>query len=234
MTAILLVTANFMREQRWPVVILMAYALLLAALFAALAERSPGEEVVFYLKQQALYGLALTVLLAATAVNNERKSRRILAVLSKSITRVEYLGGLMLGSVGSFAIYAVAVGAAASLMAMEVAAPVMPVWTALLAVLAASLVAASAALFFSTFMHPMAATIATAAVAAVPTGVAQVTGTEVVEPATRLVQTLADFSLYGPWSLDWWALPLAVVEAAAIWILAGLVFHHRDIAVAVE
>ena len=58
------------------------------------------------------YGLAFTGLMAASGINNERRSRRMLAVLSKGIERWQYLGGLLLGAMIDAAIYCIAIGAA--------------------------------------------------------------------------------------------------------------------------
>src|SRR5437868_5462263 len=88
---VLEIAVNFVRENRWPILLLLIWIVLSALVFGGTDQRVAVDDLVFYVRQQALYIVVFTAFLASTAVNNERKSRRILLVLSKAISRGEYL-----------------------------------------------------------------------------------------------------------------------------------------------
>src|SRR5215467_12168092 len=111
MRAILLIAANFLREHRWPVLILFAWILLTAFGAAGFGrDRVVPDDVVFYVQQQAVYICIFSAFLAADAIHNERKSRRILLVLSKAISRGEYLLAIIVGSAAIAIAYAFVFG----------------------------------------------------------------------------------------------------------------------------
>ncbi len=99
MRPVLLIAGNFFREQRILLALMVAYVVLGGGTLALLPHAPEIEDVIFLIKQHAAYAVLLGVALASTAIHNERKSKRILAVLSKGITRGQYLAGMLLGSV---------------------------------------------------------------------------------------------------------------------------------------
>src|SRR5690348_1880111 len=120
MRPILLVAGGLVRQQRWYVVLLLGWVGASAVIFASPRGSSP-EDLMFFLHQQAVYGGALTVFLTCGALHNERRSRRILGVLSKAVTRAQYLCGLFVGSLAISAMYCVATAIASAAMAPSVA-----------------------------------------------------------------------------------------------------------------
>ena len=109
---VLLIAANFLREHRWPVLILFAWIVLTAAgcrRISAGAARWPMTWC-FTVQQQAIYICVFSAFLAADAIHNERKSRRILLVLSKAISRGEYLLAVILGTCAMAIAYALVFG----------------------------------------------------------------------------------------------------------------------------
>ncbi len=87
MKPILLIALNFVREQRWPIFVLLLWVVLLAVvgLFADLPRER--DDLLFIFKQIAIYVIAFSVFFGASAIYNERRSRRILGVLSKAVGR---------------------------------------------------------------------------------------------------------------------------------------------------
>src|SRR5207302_1004871 len=89
---IVLIAGNFLREQRWYLVLLLVWAFGSAGAMVA-AENLQKDDLIFFMRQQAMYGLVVTVFMASAAIQNERRSRRILAVLSKAVGRKMVCGG---------------------------------------------------------------------------------------------------------------------------------------------
>ncbi len=63
------------------------------------------DELLFIFKQVAVYVVVFSIFFGGSAIYNERKSRRILAVLSKGIARQQYLSGLIIGITIACGIY---------------------------------------------------------------------------------------------------------------------------------
>src|SRR5438552_17552663 len=154
MRTVLLIAVNFVREQRWPILVLLLWVLLLA--FQGLVTEMPREreDLLFIFKQVAVYVVVFSVFFGGSAIHNERKSRRILAVLSKAVGRQQYLSGLVLGVTIACTIYCFALGISGSRTLGEPGFLVRHVWFLLPYLLVASLLAATFALIFSSFLNP--------------------------------------------------------------------------------
>ena len=92
-----MIALNFVREQRWPILVLQLWVLGLAALGLLTDFQREREDILLMFKQLGMYGVAFSVFFGGSAIYNERRSRRILAVLGKAVTRRDYLSGLLLG-----------------------------------------------------------------------------------------------------------------------------------------
>ncbi len=96
---VVLIAANFLARASLAGLILFAWIVLTALAAGGFGrDRAVAEDVVFYVQQQAIYICVFSAFLAADAIHNERKSRRILLVLSKAISRGEYLLAIILGT----------------------------------------------------------------------------------------------------------------------------------------
>jgi len=155
MKPVFLIAANFVREQRWPLITLLLYVIVFGA-GMAIAGGQSEEDTLFMLRSTSMYGLAFTGLLAASALNNERRTRRILAVLSKGISRAEYLAGLLTGAMLASAVYCLTIFAVGALAANRMA--MLAPFAVMLMVL--FLLASTVALAFSTLFHPLLASAA--------------------------------------------------------------------------
>ena len=234
MSPILLIAANFVRENRWPLIALLAYVGVFGGGVVFFGNPSL-EDTTFLLRSVGVYGLAFTALLAASGLNNERRTRRMLAVLSKGIHRGQYLAGLLLGTMLGAIIYGLVVGLFGSLALARYSRSPGKLWELVGVLIASFLLTATVALFFSAFLHPLMATAAAALTLGAMALGGRVLGgpwTSIL-PSYALADAMVSFSLYG-WHAPWTAAGWAVVQALVFAVLATLVFSRRDIAIAVE
>jgi hypothetical protein len=236
MKPVLLIAGNFVREQRWPLILLVVWVLGTGTAAGLTAGRVSTDDVLFFLKQQAIYGVAFSAFLAASALHNDRKSRRILAVLSKGINRGQYLGGLLGGVWFGAALYCGAMAGVGTWIFANARLPQAPFWGLIGVLLAACVLTAMVAMFFSTFLTPLFSTTATALSLGVTAVVAQSAGREwsLVLPVYELMREILTFTVSGPWRPDWIVVYWAVVETVLLWLLASWIFSRKDIAVAIE
>ena len=166
--SILLIAINFVREQRWPIFVLLLWVLLLAFLGLVANFARQREDLLFIFKQVAVYRGAFSVFFGGSAIYNERKSRRILAVLSKAVARRQYLSGLVLGVTIACGIYCFSLGITASWTLGQSGFPISQVWFLMASLTVACMLAGTVALMFSTFLNPFFAARATAVVLGLP------------------------------------------------------------------
>jgi len=223
MRPVLLMAGNFFREQRILLSLMLAYVILGGGTLALLPHAPELEDVIFLIKQHAAYAVLLGVALASTAIHNERKSKRILAVLSKGITRGQYLAGMLLGSVSVLLAYLFWLGIIATALLERVGVAAAQGWTVLGIAATATLLAAAITIFYSTFAHPWVALPLTLITIAVP-----------IFPVAVLLKELAAWNPSAGMSLNEALVGMALVETLLFWGLAAWSFRNRDIAVAVE
>jgi ABC-type transport system involved in multi-copper enzyme maturation permease subunit len=182
-----------------------------------------------------VYVLVFSLFFGASAIRNELRTRRILAVLSKGISRRQYIAGLLLGIVIAIVIYCLALGAAGTWTLPLVGVPAGRFWFLLLGLLAASLLTACVALFFSIFLHPLLATGATVVVVGAPllAGALWKSAWASVIPVYAILQGFLNLSEHTT-ALTGWLVVLAFVETVFLWLLSAWLFSRKDVAVAVE
>ncbi len=221
---------NFVREQRWPLITLLLYVVVFGGGIALTGGQSE-DDTLFMLRSTSIYGLAFTGLLAASAINNECRTRRILAVLSKGLERGKYLGGLLLGAMIASAVYCATIFAVGALATHKVG--ILLPFALMLMVL--FLLAATVAMAFSTVFHPLLASASAAFLLGAEGIAARALGGVWLDilPAWTLVDRAVNFGAPG-WHLPWAACAWAILQAAIFWALATAIFSRRDIAVAIE
>jgi ABC-type transport system involved in multi-copper enzyme maturation permease subunit len=238
MKPIILIALNFMREQRWPLLVLLLWVLgsSMAASFGT--DKLVTDDVIFFLKTQAIYGIAFIAFLSASAIYNERKSRRILAVLSKGISRSAYILGLLLGVLVAGAIYCLAMGAAGELMFRNAGLPQDQLWWVILVLMTSFVVTSTVAMFFATFLSPLFSTAATAFALGTPAIAAHIAGGvwSRILPVYYLMDSILNFSVNTAtgWQTVWGSVFWALVDSTILWLIASWLFSYRDIAVAIE
>jgi ABC-type transport system involved in multi-copper enzyme maturation permease subunit len=233
MRAIGLIAINFVREQRWPILVLMISVVLFSIL--GLVEQS-RDDVLFVFKQLGVYGVAFAVFFGASAIHNERKTRRILAVLSKGVSRPQYISGLLFGIAIAVAIFSVSMGVTGSWVLTSPSTQSIQIWGLILCLMLACVLSASVAVLFSTLLNPLFATMATAIVVGVPAVLSLHFGSPWGKaiPAYSLLDQLLQFSFATRKAMPWPLMALAVFEAIMLWLAASWIFSRRDVAVSVE
>jgi ABC-type transport system involved in multi-copper enzyme maturation permease subunit len=233
MRPIALIAVNFVREQRWPILVLMIWVVLLAVL--GLAE-IPRNDVLFVFKQLGVYGVAFAVFFGASAIHNERKTRRILAVLSKGVSRSQYISGLLVGIMIAVAIFSLSMGVTGTWVLAGAGAEPAQIWTLIACLMLACVLSAAVAVLFSTILNPLFATLATAITLGVPAVVSLQFGSNWGRaiPAYSLLDQLLQFSFNRRSSPPWSLIILAFCEAIILWLTASWIFSRRDVAVSVD
>ena len=233
MKPILLIAVNFVREQRWPIFVLLLWVLLLA--FLGLVADVHRDDLLFIFKQIAVYVVVFSVFFGGSAIHNERKSRRILAVLSKAVGRQQYLSGLVVGVTIACSMYCFALGITGSWTLGDAGFSVREVWFLMLYLVAASMLAGTVALMFSTFLNPFFAAGATVVFLGLPALAAHVgAGGAYISPIYSLGTAVSESSFKPSNHVLWIPLGLALLETLVFWWLAARIFSRVDIAVSVE
>ena len=234
MRPILLIAANFLRESRWYVVVMVAWVAGLALLLQFDKHPKP-DDLLFLVRQEAGYGIGLALMMGAAAIHADRKSRRILSILSKAVERRQYLAGLLLGTAYQTLIFLVMVGICGSWMAQGLGLPVAPLWSFLLLPLCLSILAAAAALMCASFLHPLFATVVSGLLLAGQYKLEHdLAAGSTLFPMEAAVRSFVVFQFQPDWPVGATACATALVEAAVFWVVAGMIFERRDIAVAVD
>ena len=236
MKPVLLIAVNFAREQRWPILTLLLWVLLLAFLGLITDIHRDREDLLFVFKQDAVYVLAFSVFFGGSAIYNERRSRRILGVLSKAVGRQQYLSGLVLGVTIACAVYCFALGMTGSWTLGGAGFSIAHVWFLMISLLAACALAGTVALMFSTFLNPFFAAGATAIVLGFPALAGHILGRQwgYVIPVWELGATVINSSFDSPRAGSWFLVVLAGAETLICWLLSACVVAYVESPVAVE
>src|SRR5262249_15221332 len=97
MRPVLLIAKNFAREQRWPLIFLLLWVVGWAV-FGVFADSESGpDDALMIFRQLAVYSVTFGVFFGSSAIQADQRSRRVLAVLSKGISRGQYVFGLLAG-----------------------------------------------------------------------------------------------------------------------------------------
>jgi hypothetical protein len=233
--ASVLIGMNYVREQRWPLIVMVGVAFLLSLMAGLFGGHADARDTAFLVKETLAYGLVIGPMMAASAFYNDKRTRRILGVLSKGIERWEYLAGVMVG-VGAIGVLFYGILAFPMMQLLSRARlPLSEYWVLAGALFFASLLAGAVALFYSTFMHPMLAMVATAVTASVPYALGRIAPVwNDAFPIVSLAQRALTSSLDGGSVLPAGTVAVALIEMLVFFAFACVVFARRDIAAAIE
>jgi hypothetical protein len=234
MRVIFLIGINLVRTQWIALAVMAAYMVGIVGVYRLHTER---EEVLFFLRWHAGYAAFLTTMMAIPALQMERKTRRVLAVLSKGIHRWQYLGGILCGCAIGSALFCALIAACVAFLGQQGGIVTGGLAEITLALLCCSVAAAATALFFSVFLHPFLATAATTTFLALPLVLEQAGWQPSiwffpVAGLFRMLWTGFHFqpAVEGIWSLVWGG----IFQALFFWLAAALVFARRDVTISPE
>src|SRR6266849_8365128 len=224
MKPIILIAYSFLRQRRWFLLAYPFFAFVIALMLTASTGVASNEDFEFYFKQQSIYAVTVAVLLAAQANYNERKSRRILGVLSKGVERRDYLAGLLGGVFVSSGLFVVGVLVGTVVMAERHRFPVLSVFAAMMLMWLSCCLSAAIAMLLSTFLHPLLAVTGTLVL--VGSGSATQLGIfgKMLFPVFQL--NVEGRRLLTGGEAELVSIPIAVLEIFIFWLLAGLIFNR--------
>lgn len=234
MRVILLLAGNYVRMQWVTLLIMTLYLVGISGVFSLHQEK---QEVLFFLRSQPLYVLFVALMLAVPAIQTDRKSRRLLAVLSKGIHRWQYLAGILGGCGIMTALFSFLIWASAYALCRRGGNPTEGLGLLAAALCASGMAAASAGLLYSTFLHPLLATAAATGTLLVPiaftTDSMNKGAANVFFPVAGMVHTLVHYRfglVEGLWSI----IITAVICTLAFWAGASAIFERRDVTISPE
>ena len=235
MRPIWLVATTFLRQNLLAGSVLLFYVVFFGVVFTFVPHRKgdmEGFQLIF--KQQASYGLLFSVFLCLSAVYQERKSRRILAVLSKGILRSEYLAGQMLGTALFSLIYFAALNLEMRWFGFRFGFDPRSEGV-IFASLIAAIVAGALALVCGSILHPYIAAAVCGLLLAVPGSVGRfVPPVSPLFPVSHVLYGIFSFNFEQGWQAGWLFLPFALVHLVAIWLVGSALFHRTDVTVSLE
>jgi hypothetical protein len=227
MTVILRLARSFVRQNRWLLFIFVLWPLVLGAFVWFPHLTAPPADVLEIVQQEILYGLVIVTFLASSAIHNEKRSRRILGVLSKAVSRTQYLLGFLTGAMCFAAIYfgmmylsvlwllgfsiATRGGLALCLNGMIAA-----IW------------AVSLSLLLSTFAYPFIAATLAAAAAFAPMLLADTH--PILAPVASLIRNSESFA----GTLTPGLIAIALIESALFLVIGEQVFSRHDVTANLE
>ncbi|MBZ5506316.1 MAG: hypothetical protein LAO78_12725 [Acidobacteriia bacterium] len=234
MRAIFLIGVNFARTQWIALAVMSAYVLGIGGVYRL---HTQSDEVLFFLRWHAGYAIFLATMLAIPAFQMERKTRRILAVLSKGIHRWQYVGGLLCGCAMISAFFCLLIGGTAAWLGQEGGIATDGLGPVMLALFFCCVASAATGLFFAAFLHPLLAMAATSIALALPLAVDQAGGHApwALFPVAGLFRMLWTTFRFRPAADGLLVLTVvAIGEALLFWIAAALVFARRDVTISPE
>lgn len=235
MKGVLLLAMAFVRHNLWLLIMLLIWPWLFGGVLSVAGENQTSDYAA-NLQQEAFYGIVIIGFMAAAALNSEQKSRRVIAVLSKAVSRREYLASFLVGVfiVGLSFTFSVAV--ATWFATLHIHAPLVHLPAFLTTVLISVLWIASVSLMFSTFLPPLLTTILTAVTVGITLlGLRSATpGWRLLTPTSSMFSALAANPLDPSWSVSWLSLVSAVIEILIFLAIAAWTFQYRDLTRAIE
>jgi len=233
MRAIVLIGANFFRTQ-WLVISIMAvYLIGISGVFGLHEQHT---EVVFFLRMHGGYVLFLSILVAIPAIEAERKSRRILAVLSKGIHRWQYIAGLLWGCMMISGLFCLLLGGITALLCQQGNYPNDGLLPLIIVLFLTCSLAAAVGLFCSIFLHPLLAMGATGAILLFPmmTESAGFYPPAEAFPVAAMAGILRIFQFRSAGSAIWSIAVSAVLQTVVFLLLGSAIFGRRDVTISPE
>ena len=228
MRAVLLLAGSFIRQNRWLMLAFVGWPFLMSAFEWSPHHAVNLEDVNAILQQEVFYGLAIADFLASAAIYNEKRSRRIAGVLSKGVSRAQYLLGLIAGSAVFGGVYFVAIAASVMWLLGSSSSELHRAAVLMICGIVASGWVAALAVLFSVVLHPILAAAIAGIIVFAPLAM---TGDSIFLPLTVLVRGMTSLSAR---DFEWPSILIALVETAIFLLVGSPLFQRSDVAVNLE
>jgi ABC-type transport system involved in multi-copper enzyme maturation permease subunit len=227
----LLIARRLLWQNRWLFLMLMLWPYVMAVILCYGGQPDP-DDVLWMLHQECFAGLALVAVTGSTLLGNEQRSRRIIMVLARAVSRPQYLFSLLLTAwlplvfyVSGFVLSGIFMatllhGSSRGILEMAAAQLVLGVW------------AGAVSIFWSILLPQIVASIISVACVGLAAYVGQL---GMIGPG-RLLLTLFQISISGkntPPTIAFDA--VLTLLAGAVWFAAASwLFSRRDLNLAVD
>lgn len=235
MKSVLLVAIAYLRHNRWLLLMLLLWPWLFSIVLSFGGENQIGDYSAT-LQQESFYGIVIIGFMATAALNNEQKSRRVIAVLSKAVSRGQYLASFLFGVFLVGLGFVLNLGVATQIATRHMHVDVSHLAIFLAAVLIIAVWVASLSLMLSTFLPPLPTTIFTGIGLGLPLLALRSAGQSwtVLTPTLPIFVALAGNPLSASWKLGWLPLAGAAVEIVIFLAIGAWAFQYRDLTRALE
>ncbi len=236
MRSVWLIALNFTHEQRWPLFFLLFWVVAWAGFGLVSDPRGASEDSLMIFRQLAVYAVAFAVFFGSSALSADQRSGRVLTVLSKAVSRFEYLCGLLAGIGITLGLFCVCTGFTATWLLGRFGHDPEAVWLQILALYTACLLVASLTMLFATFLPPLFAAIGSSMVGGILALLSlrgQPTADNLI-PLYGLLQPLIESDIGNPERPGMGTLAIGCIEAVVLLLLASWVFTRRDLPVVRE
>lgn len=217
---------RLMRQNRVLFLILMLWPYAMAAILLLPGDGPDPADVLSMLHQECFYGLALVAVTASTQLGNEQRSRRILLVLSRAVSRTEYLLAILLTAWLPLLLYGSGFLVSGVVLARSVQRPVEGVLLMMLLQITVGVLAGAIGIFWSVILPSIMTTIAASA----SLGLLFLAGQWNVPGPGRLLAKLISMRFSGTVTesliLDG---VMTVIAAGVVFAAASWLFHRRDL-----
>jgi hypothetical protein len=160
-TKVILIAINHLRDQRWILITMFAYAIGMSIVMGAVSGRPTADDTRFFVEQQMWFSVLFSVFLATAAVNTDMRTRRMLAILSKAVERWQYLLGIVTSISIAIGAYCAMVALLGYMLSTRGGHPLHGVVALGAEVWVAALAVGCVGLFFGLILPPLLATTAT-------------------------------------------------------------------------
>lgn len=236
MRPVILLGMNFVREQRWPFFFLLVWVLGFAVFGFFIASQTAAEDALMIFKQLTFYGVVFAVFFGSSALHSDLRSHRILAVLSKAVSRGQYLAGLLSGIAFVLGAFCACTGLAGTWVLTRYGFDVAQLWSGILALFTACMLMAALALCLSVFLPSLFAAIGSGFLAGLPV-VFSLHGRGLARyfvPVYALLEPLLEADFRVSWHASGGIVVLGWLETAMLAIAATWIFSRRDVVVGTE
>jgi hypothetical protein len=229
-----LIALNFAHEQRWPLFFLLFWVVGWAAFGLVANPRTAAEDSLMIFRQLAVYAIAFAVFFGSSALSADQRSGRILLVLSKGISRLHYVFGLLAGLGMVLGVFCLCTAFTASWVLGRFASDPVALWMQMLALYTATLLAGSLTMLLATFLPPLFAAIGSGLLGGLLALFSFRRSGGSLVPLYALVQPVLESEIGAPIHPGLAPIVVGLVESVLLLLLASWIFTARDLPVVRE